>query len=220
MNEDWKFERRRSRLIDELREKGITNERVLAAMSRVPRHEFVDQAFQGRAYNDEALPIGLNQTISQPYTVAFQSQLLDPKPGERILEIGTGSGYQAAVLYEMGAKVFSIERMRALYEKTTPLLRSLGYKIVTQFGDGMMGWESMAPFDGIIVTAGALEVPEVLKKQLKVPQGMKSGGRMIIPVGPRDEQVMLLVVRTGENEYETVELDTFRFVPLLGKTVG
>jgi len=220
MNEDWKFERRRSRLMDELREKGITNERVLAAMNRVPRHTMVDQAFQGRAYNDEALPIGLKQTISQPYTVAFQTQLLDPEPGERILEIGTGSGFQAAVLYEMGVKVFSIERMRALYERTKPLLRSLGYNVVTRFGDGMQGWEAMAPFDGILVTAGALEVPQVLLKQLKKPEGMKSGGRMIIPVGPRDEQTMTLVVRTGEEDFESVELETFRFVPLLGKTVG
>ena len=220
MNEDWKFERRRNRLVIELREKGIVDERVLAAINRVPRHMFVDQAFHARSYNDEALPIGLKQTISQPFTVATQSQALAPKRDERILEIGTGSGYQAAVLYEMGAKVFSIERMRALYERTNPLLKSLGYRIVTMFGDGMQGWSSMAPFDGIIVTAGAQEVPEVLLQQLKLPEGMKSGGRMIIPVGPREEQIMTHVVRTGESTSESVELDSFRFVPLLGSTVG
>jgi protein-L-isoaspartate(D-aspartate) O-methyltransferase len=220
MTEDWKFERRRERLVEELREKGITDERVLAAIHRVPRHRFVDQALIQRAYNDEALPIGLKQTISQPYTVAFQSQTLAPKKGERILEIGTGSGYQASVLFEMGAQVFSVERMRGLYERTTPLLRSLGYKIVTRFGDGMQGWESMGPFDGIIVTAGALEIPEVLLHQLKKPEGMKSGGRMIIPVGPRKGQVMTYVVRTGEDSYESVELEECRFVPLLGNTEG
>ncbi len=220
MNEDWKFERRRNRLVDELREKGIVNEKVLAAIGRVPRHEFVDQAFHARAYNDEALPIGLKQTISQPFTVAIQSQALAPLRDERILEIGTGSGYQAAVLCEMGARVFSIERMRALYDRTKPLLKSLGYRVTTMFGDGMEGWGSMAPFDGIIVTAGAQEVPEVLLQQLRLPEGMKSGGRMIIPVGPREEQVMTLVVRTDVNSFESVELETFRFVPLLGNTVG
>lgn len=220
MNEDWKFERRRSRLVEELREKGIVNERVLAAIGRVPRHHFVDQAFHLRAYNDEALPIGLKQTISQPFTVASQSQTLAPLRDERILEIGTGSGYQAAILCEMGARVFSVERMRALFDRTRPLLKSLGYRVNTLFGDGMDGWGSMAPFDGIIVTAGAKEVPDVLLRQLKLPEGMKSGGRMIIPVGPGEEQIMTLVVRTGEDSFESVELDAFRFVPLLGNTVG
>lgn len=220
MNEDWKFEKRRSRLVDELREKGITDERVLAAIGLVPRHRFVEQAFLSRAYNDEALPIGLKQTISQPYTVAFQSQTLAPQRGERILEIGTGSGYQAAVLSEMGAKVFTIERMKGLFDKTSPLLSSLGYHIKTRFGDGMQGWAAFAPFDGIIVTAGALEVPETLLQQLKKPDGMKSGGRMIIPVGPRHEQTMRLVMRVDDDKFESVELEAFRFVPLLGKTVG
>jgi len=220
MNEDWKFEKRRSRLVDELREKGITDERVLAAIGQVPRHRFVEQAFLSRAYNDEALPIGLKQTISQPYTVAFQSQTLAPKPGERILEIGTGSGYQAAVLSEMGAKVYTIERMKGLYDRTTPLLRSLGYPIKTRFGDGMQGWPAMAPFEGIIVTAGALDLPEKLLQQLKKPEGMKCGGRMIIPVGSRHEQTMRLVMRVENDKYDSIELDAFRFVPLLGKTVG
>lgn len=220
MTEDWKFERRRSKLVDELREKGITSERVLAAIDTVPRHRFVDQAFLARSYNDEALPIGHKQTISQPFTVAYQTQTLAPKKGERILEIGTGSGYQAAILCELGATVFTIERMRGLYDRTVPLLRQLGYRPNVRFADGMEGWESMAPFDGIIVTAGALEVPETLVHQLKMPEDMIPGGRMIIPVGPRHEQIMTYVVRMGENKFDSVPMDACRFVPLLGKTVG
>ena len=220
MTEDWKFERRRNRLVDELREKGISNERVLAAIGRVPRHRFVEQAFLSRAYNDEALPIGLKQTISQPYTVAYQSQTQAPTAGERILEIGTGSGYQAAVLCEMGASVYTIERMRGLYDKTTPLLRGLRYRANMRFGDGMLGWESKAPFDGIIVTAGGLDIPDHLLKQLRMPEGTKPGGRMIIPVGPRHEQMMTYVMRLGENEYDTQEMEACRFVPLLSNTVG
>ena len=205
--------------MEELREKGITNERVLNAIGSVQRHRFVDQAFLSRAYHDEALPIGLKQTISQPFTVAYQSQTLDPQPGERILEIGTGSGYQAAVLAEMGVDIFSIERVRGLYERTTPLLRDLGYHNVRcRYGDGMQGWETMAPFDGIIVTAGALDVPDTLLKQLRMPEGMKPGGRMVIPVGGRDQQMMTYIVRMGEDEFDRIEMEAFRFVPLLGKT--
>ena len=220
MREDWKFQRRRAKLVDELREKGITNERVLRAIGSVQRHQFVDQALLSRAYLDEALPIGMQQTISQPFTVAYQSQTLDPQPGERILEIGTGSGYQAAVLSEMGAQVYSIERVRGLYEKTTPLLRSLRYDIRCRFGDGMLGWETMAPFDGIIVTAGALDVPDSLLRQLRMPEGMKPGGRMVIPVGDRDQQMMTYIVRMGEDAFDDIEMEAFRFVPLLGKTTG
>jgi len=218
MTEDWKFQRRRARLVEELREKGIKNERVLAAIGRVQRHRFMEQAFLPRAYHDEALPIGQKQTISQPFTVAYQSETLDAQPGERILEIGTGSGYQASVLCEMGAKVYSIERVKGLYDRTTPLLRSLGYTVNCRFGDGMAGWESMAPFDGIIVTAGALDVPDSLLMQLKMPEGMKPGGRMVIPVGGRDVQTMMYIVRLGENEFDRIEMEAFRFVPLLGNT--
>ncbi|MDE2995771.1 MAG: protein-L-isoaspartate(D-aspartate) O-methyltransferase [Bacteroidota bacterium] len=219
MREDWRFQRRRARLVEELRENGITNERVLSAIGSVQRHQFVEQALLSRAYLDEALPIGMKQTISQPFTVAYQSQTLDPQPGERILEIGTGSGYQAAVLAEMGARVFSIERVRGLYEKTAPLLRSLGYdSIRCRYGDGMQGWETLAPFDGIIVTAGALDVPDSLLKQLKLPEGMKPGGRMVIPVGGRDQQMMTYIVRMGEEAFDQIEMEAFRFVPLLGKT--
>ncbi len=218
MTEDWKFERRRNRLVDDLREKGITDERVLAAVGRVPRHRFVEQAFLGRAYNDEALPIGLKQTISQPYTVAYQTQTLAPKRDERILEIGTGSGYQAAVLCEMGAKVYTVERMRGLFDKTAPLLRQLRYKASTRFGDGMQGWEAHAPYDGIIVTAGGIEIPDTLLQQLKMPEGTTPGGRMIIPVGPRHEQIMTYVMRLAENQFDSVEMEACRFVPLLSRT--
>jgi protein-L-isoaspartate(D-aspartate) O-methyltransferase len=218
MKEDWKFQRRRARLVEELREKGISNERVLRAIGTVQRQHFVDPAFLARAYHDEALPIGMKQTISQPFTVAYQSQVLDPKPGERILEIGTGSGYQAAVLCEMGVRLYTIERVRGLYEHTAPLLRSLGYRANCRFGDGMLGWESMGPFDGIIVTAGALDVPDSLLKQLKLPEGMKPGGRMVIPVGGREQQMMTYILRMGEDEFDRVEMEAFRFVPLLGNT--
>jgi len=218
MTEDWKFQRRRSRLVDELREKGIEDEKVLGAISRVQRHQFVEQAFLPRAYHDEALPIGMKQTISQPFTVAYQSQILAPKPGERILEIGTGSGYQAAVLCEMGANVYTIERIRQLYERTSVSLRKLGYAANCRFSDGMIGWETMAPFDGIIVTAGAIDVPDSLLKQLKMPEGMNPGGRLVIPVGNRDEQMMNYIVRMGEDEFDRVETEAFRFVPLLGNT--
>ena len=220
MTEDWKYERRRSRLVEELREKGIADERVLAAIGRVQRQLFVEQAFLSQSYHDVALPIGLKQTISQPYTVAYQSETLAPKPGERILEIGTGSGYQAAILCEMGARVYSIERIRPLYEKTSALLRQLGYTVICRFSDGMAGWETMAPFDGIIVTAGALEVPDSLLKQLRLPEGMKPGGRLIIPVGNRKQQTMTYIVRMGENEFDRVNMEGCRFVPLLGNTVG
>jgi protein-L-isoaspartate(D-aspartate) O-methyltransferase len=218
MKEDWKFQRRRARLVEELREKGITSERVLAAIGKVERQHFVDPAFLSRAYHDEALPIGLKQTISQPFTVAYQSQTLNPQRDERILEIGTGSGYQAAVLCEMGARVYTIERVRGLYEHTAPLLRSLGYRSNCRFGDGMAGWESMGPFDGIIVTAGASDVPDSLLRQLKLPDGMKPGGRMVIPVGGRDKQMMTYIVRMGEEEFDRIEMEAFRFVPLLGNT--
>ena len=218
MTEDFKSQRRRAKLVDDLREKGITDERVLAAIGRVHRQKFVDQAFLSRSYHDEALPIGLKQTISQPFTVAYQSQTLNPQPGERILEIGTGSGYQAAVLCEMGARVYSIERVRGLYDRTMPLLRKLGYSVNCRFGDGMAGWESMSPFDGIIVTAGAPDVPGSLLQQLRLPEGMKPGGRMVIPVGGRDKQMMTYIMRMGEDSFDRIEMEAFRFVPLLGNT--
>jgi protein-L-isoaspartate(D-aspartate) O-methyltransferase len=215
MSEDWKYQRRRASLIEELREKGISDERVLSAMNRVARHAFVEDALTARAYKDEALPIGLKQTISQPFTVAYQSMLLAPEPDEKILEIGTGSGYQAAVLCEMGARVFSIERLGPLYDRTASPLKKLGYRAITRLGDGTRGWESVAPFDGIIVTAGATDVPQKLLSQLRLPEEGKSGGRLIIPVGDRDSQNMYRICRTGEDSFDREELDGFRFVPLV-----
>ncbi len=218
MMEDWRFVRRRARLVEELRDKGIKAERVLAAIDTVPRHLFVDDAFLPRAYNDEALPIGLKQTISQPFTVAYQTMMLAPKPHERILEIGTGSGYQAAILCEMGARVYTIERLRALYERTSIHLKELGYKALCRCGDGTQGWEAVAPFDGIVVTAGAREVPEKLLEQLRIPAEGTPGGRMIIPVGSRMTQRMTRIIRTGRDGYEREITEGFRFVPLIGGT--
>lgn len=215
MTEEWRFRRRRARLVNELRDKGITDERVLTAIDEVPRHLFVEDAFLSRAYHDEALPIGMKQTISQPFTVAYQSMMLAPQLHERILEIGTGSGYQAAVLCEMGARVFTIERLRPLYERTTDHLRRLGYKALCRCGDGTQGWELVGPFDGIIVTAGATNIPEKLKQQLKLPEDGKPGGRLIIPVGSRHTQRMYRIVRMGEEEYDQEITEGFRFVPLI-----
>ena len=212
-----RYQRQRARLVAQLREKGIDDERVLAAIAAVPRHLFIEPALRHRAYEDEALPIGLKQTISQPFTVAYQTMLLAPRPDERVLEIGTGSGYQAAVLCEMGARVFSIERHRALFERTDQLLRQLGYRVVTRHGDGSLGWPGYGPFDGIIVTAGAPEVPATLLNQLRCPSATHPGGRLIIPVGPEDSQTMLRITRTGPESFHEEQTMRFRFVPLVGE---
>lgn len=221
MDEDRKYKRQRSRLVDELFNKGITNERVLKAMAAVPRHLFIDLALRNRAYEDEALPIGLNQTISQPFTVAYQTALLDPQKDERILEIGTGSGYQAAILCEMEARVFSIERHKLLLDRTLNLIEELGYRVVAKNGDGTLGWLSFAPYDGIIVTAGASEVPKALLAQLRVPEAQgKRGGRLVIPIGDQKGQAMNRIVCLGQDVYQREELHTFRFVPLIGEGGG
>lgn len=209
---DRLYRTRRQALVDHLRERGIANERVLRAIQKVPRHAFVEPAFQERAYEDEALPIGKNQTISQPFTVAYQTSLLDPQPGERILEVGTGSGYQAAVLCEMGAKVFSVERHRALLQRAKRTLQQLDYRIRTRHADGTKGWPGMSPYHGIIVTAGAVSVPDPLLDQLR-----PDGGRLVIPVGKEEAHIMQRIVRTGEDIYEQESLDAFRFVPLVGE---
>ncbi len=220
MTNDRRFQRQRDQLVDIIREKGITDSNVLKAVGRVPRHRFLDNAFLHRAYEDEALPIGHRVTISQPFTVAYQTSLLGVKPGHRVLEIGTGSGYQAAILCEMGAQVFTIERIKPLQARTAELLRSLGYRAVCRFGDGVQGWPAMAPFDGIIVTAGAETVPQDLLRQLRVPDPdtMGAGGRLVIPVGPRTHQRMMRFTRSGDDTWDDEELDDFRFVPLLGDT--
>jgi protein-L-isoaspartate(D-aspartate) O-methyltransferase len=204
--------------VEILRERGITDDRVLAAIGAVPRHLFVEPALRGRAYEDEALPIGLNQTISQPFTVAYQTMLLAPQKDDRVLEVGTGSGYQAAVLCELGARVFTIERHKTLLDRTLGLLDALGYRVVARHGDGTLGWPSFAPYDGIVVTAGAADVPRPLLAQLRVDgEGGRPGGRLVIPVGDLEGQMMNRITRGGPDQYEREETHVFRFVPLVGR---
>jgi protein-L-isoaspartate(D-aspartate) O-methyltransferase len=215
--EERKFRRQRQQLVDKLRERGIDDERVLSAIGAVPRHEFVEDAMQPRAYADEALPIGLNQTISQPFTVAYQTELLDVRENDRILEIGTGSGYQSAVLCEMGARVFSIERHEPLLQRTRSLLDDLGYRVTTKHGDGTKGWPSFAPYDGIVVTAGARDIPDPLIRQLRPAGDDHRAGRLVIPVGGSGGQTMTLIQKTGTgpHDLEREEFHSFRFVPLV-----
>lgn len=200
----------RRQLVQQLREKGIQNELVLEAIGKVPRHAFMDNAFLEYAYQDKAFPIACGQTISQPYTVAYQTSLLDPRKGDKVLEIGTGSGYQAAVLADTGVKVFSIERHKPLFESTRKRLDELNYfTIKTFYGDGFKGLPAYAPFDKILVTCGAPEIPQSLIAQLK------PGGIMVIPVGPLDEQTMTTVLKKPDGSTEVITLDKFRFVPML-----
>ncbi|EAR00398.1 hypothetical protein FB2170_13291 [Maribacter sp. HTCC2170] len=199
----------RNKLADVLIAKGIKDTRVLDAIRTVPRHLFMDSSFEGHAYQDKAFPIAADQTISQPYTVAFQTELLKVEPGHKILEIGTGSGYQTAILLLLKAKVYTIERQQTLFKKTNLFFKKMGYrpkKVI--FGDGYKGLSEEAPFDSIIVTAGAPEVPKALMSQLKI------GGRLVIPVGV-EKQIMTLFIRKSEKEFEKKELGAFRFVPLL-----
>ena len=200
----------RKKLVALLRERGISDERVLIAIGKVPRHFFFDETFWNQAYKDIAFPIGDGQTISQPYTVAYQTELLHIQKGDKVLEIGTGCGYQTCVLLELGAKVFSIERQENLFRRTIQVLPKMGYHPQFFLGDGSMGIAEQAPYDKIIVTAGAPLVPEILLKQLKL------GGILVIPVGDANEQKMVTVLRVSETEFEKIVLDTFRFVPLLG----
>lgn len=204
----------RKRLIRLIREKGIKDEKVLEAMDKVPRHLFMDSSFIRFSYADQAFPIGSGQTISQPYTVAFQTELLELKPREKVLEIGTGSGYQTAILLEMGVRVYTIERQRDLFLTAQTLLKNLGYKPHFFYGDGYEGLPAYAPFDKILVTAGSPDIPEKLFTQLK------SGGIMVIPVGGSGGQRMLKVTKTGENSFEKTEHGGFIFVPLLKGKVG
>ena len=199
----------RRKLVDEIRQKGIADERVLEAIGAIPRHLFMDSTFVQFAYIDKAFPIASGQTISQPYTVAFQSQLLHLKKFERVLEVGTGSGYQAAVLCRMGGSVYTIERQKTLYDFARNLLPGLGYRPHFFYGDGYLGLPTYGPFDKIIVTAGATFVPEPLKQQLKI------GGIMVIPVGNNNLQIMKIITRISETEYTEEDKGGFVFVPLL-----
>jgi protein-L-isoaspartate(D-aspartate) O-methyltransferase len=200
----------RKQLVEELKKKGIEDENVLKAIGKVPRHYFFDETFWNQAYKDIAFPIGEGQTISQPYTVAYQTQLLHVQKGDRVLEIGTGSGYQACILVELGAKVFTIERQEKLYKHTAEILPKIGYRPRFFLGDGSRGIPKHAPYDKIIVTAGAPTVPDELLKQLNI------GGILVIPVGDQETQKMITVLKVGEHDYEKIVLDTFRFVPLVG----
>lgn len=214
MTDSFLAKGKRKKLVDELRRKGITDEGVLTAINKVPRHDFMDHAFLNHAYFDKAFPISSGQTISQPYTVAVQTELLHVKKRDKILEIGTGSGYQAAILAEMGAKVYTIERFRELYLKAQRTLTSLGYAADFFYGDGYEGKPQYGPFDGIIITAATPEIPEKLPPQLKI------GGRLVVPLGTGISQVMTLVIRKGEDEFEYSSHGSFVFVPLLKGTVN
>ena len=198
-------------LSDELRSKGIENEIVLKSIAGVPREWFVSEGFKARAYDNEALPIACGQTISQPYTVARMTQLLNPFEGMKVLEIGTGSGYQASVLSELGARVWSIERMPELLETARSTFERHGITVATRLGDGTVGWSEFAPYDGIIVTAGAPKIPSPLMNQLSI------GGRLVIPVGEKQLQQLFVVERLTEDDFDVSEHGEFRFVPLIGK---
>jgi len=210
IDDNYKLRGLRNKLVKKLREKGIHDGAVLAAVGKVPRHVFFENALIDHAYQDKAFPIGEGQTISQPYTVAFQSEKLEIRSGDRVLEIGTGSGYQACILMELGAKVYTIEYNRNLYERAKDFLPRLGYKPYFFYGDGSKGLPSKAPFDKIIVTAGAPVVPTALTDQLA------EGGIMVIPVGGRDKQSMLQL-RKEKGKLIKKEFANFAFVPLLGE---
>ncbi len=209
VKDSFKHQGKRKQLVDVIKAKGITDPAVLNAIGKIPRHLFMDSSFLDHAYADKAFPIAADQTISQPYTVARQSELLQVKPGDKILEIGTGSGYQTAVLMEMGATVFTIERQNELFKKTQLFLPKLGYRPKRLiFGDGYKGLPEFAPFNGVIVTAGAPFVPKPLMAQLAI------GGRLVIPVGEK-VQIMTVYTRESETKFVKKEYGEFRFVPLL-----
>jgi protein-L-isoaspartate(D-aspartate) O-methyltransferase len=209
LEDNFKHQGMRKKLMDGIREKGIKDESVLEAMMKVPRHYFLDKAFLNQSYEDTAFKIGAGQTISQPYTVAYQTSLLKLKKGDKVLEIGTGSGYQTCVLVEMGAKVFTIERQKELYDKAKVFLPEIGYNPKMFYGDGYKGLPAFAPFDKVLVTCGAPFIPEDLLTQLKV------GGIIVIPVGAGEVQIMTTIVKTSETAFEKQEHKHFRFVPML-----
>jgi len=205
------YERERLELVDKLSERGISDIYVLKAIGEVERHKFVPKAMRHHAYNDVALPIGYSQTISQPYTVAFMTQSLKLKSNSKVLEIGTGSGYQAAILFKMGVQVFSIERQFEIYNHTRKLFDHLGIRVNTKYGDGTIGWDEYAPFDGIIVTAGSPTIPQAFKTQLAV------GGRLVIPVGDKISQTLKIVTKVEDEVFSVQDVPEFSFVPLIGR---
>lgn len=209
MKDSFKHKGLRKQLVKSLLDKGITNKFILHAIKNIPRHFFIDSEFVDHAYQDKAFPIGSGQTISQPYTVAFQTNLLEIKRGDKVLEIGTGSGYQTALLCELGAEVYSIERQKKLFKKTSDFLPKIGYfpkKLI--FGDGYIGFEEQAPYDSILVTAGAPFIPKMLLNQLKI------NGNLVIPVG-ESSQTMTLITKLEEDKFKKTEYGEFNFVPLL-----
>jgi protein-L-isoaspartate(D-aspartate) O-methyltransferase len=212
MIDTYKHKGMRKNMLDELRGKGIVNERVLEAMDKVPRHWFLDEAFLEIAYQNKAFPIGCKQTISHPYTVARQSELLHIKKGEKVLEIGTGCGYQTSILFFLGAKVYSIERQKDLYLSTKKMFSDLRLRAHLKYGDGYKGLPAFGPFDKIIVTAGAPFIPKSLLEQLNI------GGRLVIPVG-KGKQIMTVIDKVSELEFNKIELEEFSFVPMLEKKV-
>lgn len=205
------YENERKDLIAKLAQNGIKDVAVLKAMLKVERHLFVPNAMIQHAYKDVALPIGFGQTISQPYTVAFMTHKLNLKPGAKVLEIGTGSGFQAAVLEKMGMKVYSIERQFDIYQITIKLLEKMQVRVFCKWGDGTIGWDEFAPYDGIIVTAGSPSVPNALKKQLAV------GARLVIPVGDKNSQVLKIITKISEDNFSVDNEPDFSFVPLIGR---
>jgi len=207
--DSYRHQGMRRRLVEELKKKGISDAKVLQAIEAVPRHLFMDNAFLEYAYQDKAFPIDSGQTISQPYTVAFQTQLMLLEKGMRVLEIGTGSGYQTSVLNKMGVKVFSVERHKTLYIKALKLLSELELQVKLFYGDGFKGVPAYAPFDRILVTCGAREIPPALVEQL-IP-----GGILVIPLGNENEQVMTTVLKKKDNSLEVVSFNKFKFVPML-----
>lgn len=211
MKDTYKHKGLRKQLIKEITEKGIKNQSVISAIGKIPRHYFFDKIFDRHAYEDKAFPIEAGQTISQPFTVAFQSEKLCVTPGDKILEIGTGSGYQSCVLLELGAKVYTIEYQKKLYQKAIRFLPSIGYQPHIYHGDGSKGLPRFAPYDGIIVTAGAPAVPKELVLQLK------TGGKLVIPVGNETKQAMLVITKISERKLKKEQFDDFSFVPLLGE---
>jgi len=209
MAESYKLKGLRKKLVSIIMSKGISDDKVLNAIMTIPRHLFMAKGFEERAYQDNAFPIAANQTISQPYTVAFQTSLLEIKKGDKVLEVGTGSGYQAAVLMELGVKLYTIERQRELFLSSQQILRQLGYNPYSYYGDGYAGLPTYALFDKILITAGAPEVPKELLKQLKI------GGIMVAPIGARDSQDMLKITKLEDVKFKKENFGKFIFVPML-----